>query len=112
VFFLISKFFWFFARPLNLLYFSVLGAMLLNRLGRQRLASIIATVSAYRLCGDRIYAAPRPARIPARNGGPGGQTSQGAGYHLGESGDRLVKGSNLAKWLSSIHLHRPSMARP
>jgi uncharacterized SAM-binding protein YcdF (DUF218 family) len=115
VFFLISKLFWFFARPLNLLYFAVIGAMLLARFGWRRLARRIVIVAAATfavigftqlpdLLAYRLETAVPPAELPENpagivvlGGGLAANAQAGTGYHLGESADRLVKGLELRR---------------
>lgn len=123
MFFILSKIFWFIARPLNLLFFAALAAAVLGRLGWRRTAraALIAVALTFACVGftqlpdwliHRLESAVEPANLPADPAGIivlGGGISANAqtdlaDYHLGESGDRILRALELKRLYPAARL--------
>lgn len=116
MFFILSKLFWVFARPLNFLFFTALLALLLRAFGLRRLPNFLLAVAGLLFVAIGFTQLPDllihqmesrfEAAVP--NGKPYGIIVLGGGlsasaanqtsaYHVGESGDRLIHGLELRR---------------
>lgn len=116
MFFILSKVFWVVARPLNFLFLSVVLALVAGRFGARRTARfvLIASAVAFVVIGftqlpdwivHRMETAVEEAQIETAPAGiivlGGGLTannqSEGAGYHLEEASDRIIRALALKR---------------
>ena len=123
MFFIASKLFWFFTRPLNALFLLALLAGLLALIGRRRLVGWLFALSAlafaalgftqlpdlliYRLETHVVAREmpPDPAGIIVLGGGLAAESAAvTGGYHLGEAADRLIKGLELKRHYPAARL--------
>lgn len=116
MFFFLSKLFWFFARPLNMLFFLALACGLLSRLGFRKLArtgltiiTIVFAVAGFTQFADwailKLEMATPAGAIPQNPVGiivlGGGLSANaatpGVDWSLGEASDRLFRGLELKR---------------
>ncbi|GIL00455.1 MAG: hypothetical protein BroJett030_03540 [Alphaproteobacteria bacterium] len=123
MFFVLSKVFWFFARPLNALLLMALTGWLLSRwrwprTGRAMVVAAAVAIPAFGLTQlpdlllfqleRRVATAalpPEPRGIIVLGGGLSAESAgQRDGYHFGEASDRLIKGLELKRQFPQARL--------
>jgi uncharacterized SAM-binding protein YcdF (DUF218 family) len=116
LFFIFAKIFWFFLRPLNLLFFAAIASAVFGWAGYRKfairslvsLAAIFAIIAftqlpdwlLYQLESRAVQAelTERPYGIIVLGGGLTANTALNpTGYNLGESGDRIIRGIELKR---------------
>ena len=116
MFFFISKFLWFFAKPLNLTIFLLLAGLIAGMFGRRRfattcslLAFLILALSTWSSIGvvmlnrleDRFPRPPLPQKVDGivvlGGGMEGAVNFVRGGYELNADGDRIVEAAVLAR---------------